>query len=75
MESDQKKVSQYISSISKRAQTIPFFLIWSDDIIAFRNDSTKEGSIASFEFYPYVNPSNSQKLMYELRRRLYLKMR
>jgi hypothetical protein len=70
MESSAKIVSQYINSIVKRAESLPFFLVWGEDLLNYRLKVNRDSKTAYFDFYSFVSPSNAQKLMYELRRRL-----
>lgn len=70
MEGPPKIVSQYINSIIKRAESLPFFLVWGEDLLHYRLKTTRDTKVAHFEFYAFATASNSQKLMYELRRRL-----
>lgn len=41
MNSAPKVVGQLIGSLVKRVQTMSFFLLWSDYLIAFRLEETK----------------------------------
>jgi hypothetical protein len=70
MDSSAKILSQYIGSIVKKVDSLPFFIIWGDDLLVYRLKTSKDAKTANFEFYPFVTPTNSQKLMYELRRRV-----
>ena len=65
-----KTVNSLISSIVKRITSKDFFLVWSAGMMCFRKSS--DGKVVTAEIYPYHGTDNARKLIYELKRRLYL---
>ena len=48
MDGPPKIVSQYINSIIKRAESLPFFLVWGEDLLHYRLKTTRDSKIAYF---------------------------
>lgn len=69
MSASHKIVSQLLGSITKRINSLGFFLLWSKDIVSF-SQVKERGVVTNYlECFSFGDESNCQKLMYELRRR------
>lgn len=54
---------------------MPFFLVWSDDLISFRlNSDTEKNHEGKFECFNFSCGDNCKKLIYEIKRRVSLKI-
>ena len=69
MNSSRKVVGQLLSSITKRMQNMSFFLLWSRDLIAFRQVKFQGIMRGEFECTSFGTDGNCEKMMYEIRRR------
>jgi hypothetical protein len=75
MKSAPKTITQLLASILKRMRSMPFFLLWSADLISFRVEQSKGVSEGVFTCYCYHSQANCQRLMYEIRRRTSMRIR
>ena len=58
MGSSRKIVSQLINSVTKRMVNMPFFLLWSRDLIVYRQTKTQGVIKAEFECYSFGTDGN-----------------
>ena len=75
MSGSRKVVGQLLGSVVKRMQNMPFFFLWSRDLITFKQTKVQGVTTAEFDCYSFGQDGNCEKLMYEIRRRTTMEMK